>query len=398
MHVRPVIKFGPLEFDPAAGLLYQGDQETLLPPKAAGVLHVLLENSDQLVTKDELLEKVWAGAYVTESSLTDAISLLRQVLGDDSRDPTYIQTLHRRGYRFIAPVEQQAVADSGEGGVEGAATPSVEPIGEARVRCTGDWTPGDRLGNYEILDTLGAGAMGTVYRARDESLEREVAIKALPVDFANDPERVARLEREAKLLASVSHPNIATIHSLEESDGIRYPVFELVEGETLEQRLRSGRLPVDEALELGRQVASALEAAGAVDCQRFLQASEHASIVHDQTIHLFGKDSVGAGDGLHKSVISHGLVEIDGRARRHVEARHPHCTDEYHPESILRVLEFRLQVLGDHPLAVRPDVEALLLHLGDFVLALGDHHRHIGLFHPANLRLDPSALHLRGNR
>ena len=249
-----VFRFDPFEFDPAAGLVYRGDEETLLPPKAAHVLQLLLENAGQLVSKDELLETIWEDAYVTESSLTDAISLLRRVLGDDTRDPTYIQTLHRRGYRFIGSVADRGAPDPD---AESEAAPSVEP----GLPQEGGLKVGDRLGNYEILGILGAGAMGTVYRARDTTLERDVAIKLLAGDFAGDPERLGRLEREAKLLAAVSHPNIAAIYSLEEANGIKFPVLELVEGETLDQRLRSDRIKVDEALELARQIASALEAA-----------------------------------------------------------------------------------------------------------------------------------------
>jgi serine/threonine-protein kinase len=120
---------------------------------------------------------------------------------------------------------------------------------------------GSRLGHYEILGDLGAGAMGVVYRAWDTVLEREVAIKVLPAALVADPERVAFLEREAQLLASVSHPNVAQIHSLEEADGVRFPVLELVEGLTLEARLRAGGMNVREALEIARQVAAGLEAA-----------------------------------------------------------------------------------------------------------------------------------------
>jgi Tol biopolymer transport system component/predicted Ser/Thr protein kinase len=121
---------------------------------------------------------------------------------------------------------------------------------------------GTVLGHYEIIEPLGAGGMGEVYRARDIRLEREVAIKVLPADFASDPERLARFEREAKLLASLNHPNIAAVYGLEDRDGVRFIAMELVEGETLGERIgRSGRFEMAEALEIARQIAEALEAA-----------------------------------------------------------------------------------------------------------------------------------------
>jgi len=120
---------------------------------------------------------------------------------------------------------------------------------------------GTSLGPYKIIEQLGAGGMGEVYRARDTKLERDVAIKVLPDDLAADPDRLARFEREARLLASLNHSNIGAIHGLEESDGVRFLVLELIEGETLEQRLRKGPIPVPEALDIARQIAEALEAA-----------------------------------------------------------------------------------------------------------------------------------------
>jgi WD40 repeat protein len=122
-------------------------------------------------------------------------------------------------------------------------------------------SPGTRLGPYEIVGPLGAGGMGEVFRARDARLSRDVAIKALPPAFALDPERLARFEREARLLASLSHPNIAGIHGLEEVGGTRYLVLEFVDGETLQSRLERGVLPLDEALDVARQVAAGVEAA-----------------------------------------------------------------------------------------------------------------------------------------
>ena len=121
--------------------------------------------------------------------------------------------------------------------------------------------PGTKLGPYEIVAPLGAGGMGEVYRARDTRLGRDVAIKALPEGFDRDPERVARFEREAKLLASLHHANVGAIFGLEEVDGRRYLVLEFVEGETLSARLSRGAPPVDEALAVCAQIAAAVEAA-----------------------------------------------------------------------------------------------------------------------------------------
>ena len=120
---------------------------------------------------------------------------------------------------------------------------------------------GRQLNSYEILSFIAAGGMGEVYRARDTQLEREVAIKVLPAEFTQDPERLARFQREAKLLAALNHPNIATIHGLEESDGIRFLVLELVEGQTLAERLVKGPLSVEKALAICHQIAEGIEAA-----------------------------------------------------------------------------------------------------------------------------------------
>ena len=121
--------------------------------------------------------------------------------------------------------------------------------------------PGTQLGSYEITGRLGAGGMGEVYRALDTKLEREVAIKTLPAGLAGDADRLARFEREAKLLASLNHAHIASVYGLDEHEGALYIAMELVEGETLEEKLKSGAIPVEEALRLGLQIAEALEAA-----------------------------------------------------------------------------------------------------------------------------------------
>jgi len=120
---------------------------------------------------------------------------------------------------------------------------------------------GKTLGHFDLLASIGRGGMGEVYRARDRKLDREVAIKVLPEEFTRDGNRVARFQREAKLLASLNHPNIAAIHGLEESGGIQFLVLELVEGETLADRLKRGPIPADDSLKLALQIADALEAA-----------------------------------------------------------------------------------------------------------------------------------------
>jgi serine/threonine protein kinase len=120
---------------------------------------------------------------------------------------------------------------------------------------------GARLGSYEIVALIGAGGMGEVYRARDTKLDRDVAIKILPDAFAADAERVARFQREAKSLAALNHQNIGHIYGLEESAGLTALVLELVEGPTLADRIAQGKIPVEEALPILKQIAEALEAA-----------------------------------------------------------------------------------------------------------------------------------------
>jgi serine/threonine protein kinase len=124
-------------------------------------------------------------------------------------------------------------------------------------------SPGTRIGPYEVTGLLGSGGMGEVYGARDTRLDRTVAIKLLLEPFERDPERLARFEREAKLLASLNHSHIAQIYGLEETGSTRALVMELVEGPTLADRIARGPLPLDETVAIARQIANALEAAHA---------------------------------------------------------------------------------------------------------------------------------------
>src|SRR5262245_48346300 len=120
---------------------------------------------------------------------------------------------------------------------------------------------GSQLGSFEITALLGKGGMGEVYRARDTKLKREVAIKILPDEFSRDASRVSRFQREAEVLASLNHPNIASIYDLQEANDIRFLVLELVEGETLADGIARGPIPVQEALDIAKRICEALEVA-----------------------------------------------------------------------------------------------------------------------------------------
>ena len=122
-------------------------------------------------------------------------------------------------------------------------------------------TAGTTLGPYSVTAKIGEGGMGEVYQARDTKLDRDVALKVLPEAFTSDPDRLARFEREAKVLASLNHPNIGSIYGLEEAEGVKALVLELIEGPTLADRIKQGPIPIDEALPIAKQIAEALEAA-----------------------------------------------------------------------------------------------------------------------------------------
>ena len=121
--------------------------------------------------------------------------------------------------------------------------------------------PGTKLAHYEVAEIIGKGGMGEVYRARDTKLDRDVALKILPPEFSADRDRMARFGREAKVLASLHHPNIASVFGFETTDECTFLVMELVEGKDLAETLKEGKIPVDEAVDVARQIAVGLEEA-----------------------------------------------------------------------------------------------------------------------------------------
>ncbi len=156
--------------------------------------------------------------------------------------------------------EVQSLLDQPESAAGFLATPALDIAARPGALAPSSLT-GRRLGVFELHGLLGVGGMGEVYRARDTRLGRDVAVKLLPRAFQDDPDRLMRFEREARVLASLNHPHIGAIYGLEEADGITALVMELVEGEDLSQRIARGRIPVTEALRIARQIASALDAA-----------------------------------------------------------------------------------------------------------------------------------------
>ncbi|HEY7111661.1 MAG TPA: protein kinase [Thermoanaerobaculia bacterium] len=243
-------RFGPFRLDVAERRLLRDGEPKSLQPRVFDTLALLVRNAGHLLTKEELIAALWPDAVVEESNLTKNIWTIRKALGDqDGSD--YIETVPRVGYRFVAPVRIE------EADGAAARTPSDDREAAAEV------APPERVGPYTILSRLGSGAMGRVYRARDERLKREVAIKILSPSLANDSDRMRRFEREAQSAGSLNHPNITAVYDVGSHDGRPYIVTELLEGETLLSRLQAGPIAPRPAVEFAAQVADGLAAAHA---------------------------------------------------------------------------------------------------------------------------------------
>jgi DNA-binding winged helix-turn-helix (wHTH) protein/tRNA A-37 threonylcarbamoyl transferase component Bud32 len=252
---RPsVVRFAPFDLDLRTGELLKDGARTSLQEHPFEILRLLIERPGEVVTRDELRARLWPNGTIVdfEHGLNSAMKRLRDALGDDAERPTYVETVRRRGYRFIATVRTLS-------------TSSQPRDSELRLVTADHRAPRAQesipIGGYRLIEKIGAGAMGQVFLAEDRLLKRHVALKFLPPDFAADAGRLARFQREAEVLASLSHPNIAAIHGLGEAEGRRCLVLEFVDGESLAQRITRGPMPVPEALEVCRQIADALEAA-----------------------------------------------------------------------------------------------------------------------------------------
>jgi len=276
---RYLYEFGPFRLDPGERMLTRGDLKLALTPKAFDTLLALVENNRHVVTKEELMNRVWPDIYVEETNLAQHISMLRKVLGERPGGGQYIETVPKRGYRFAVPVskfrrEPSEFKTSVQGQTSGAsgkkkdirrrgfdtAISAEEQAGDDRITTV---KAGTRLGRYEIISRLGTGGMGDVYLANDTQLDRRVALKLLSEKYTGNMLWLRRFIREAKAASALNHPNIITIHEIGQAGGIHFIATEYIEGKTLRAHLDEGSLKIIIAVNVAAQIASALAAAHA---------------------------------------------------------------------------------------------------------------------------------------
>jgi serine/threonine protein kinase len=253
-----LVRFDEFELDVRTGeLRKQGEETVRLSEQPLRILIALLERPGELVLREDLRKRLWPNDTVVEfeHSISAAMNRLRQALGDSAENPRFIETLARRGYRWKTLVEWLEPATE----VEKSPTPLDQHL------------IGKRIAHYRVLEILGGGGMGVVYKAEDIKLGRRVALKFLPEEMAGDVAVMQRFEREARAASALNHPNICTIHAVEEHEGQPFIAMELLEGRTLREMISEAStgpatkeeapLPIKALLDTAIQIADGLDAA-----------------------------------------------------------------------------------------------------------------------------------------